>query len=180
MVTFEIYFNSLGDLVPFGDPAWYQGNYSPFYNDSHRRMRSAMRSFLEKEVRPYITEWDESKHIPRDLLRKFGEAGFLPGVIGFWPKKYVGTNIAGNVKVEEWDSFHELIMIDEVCRMGSGGLAWLFCGMLYMFLTRIRTTRNRFTSYYGIWHASIKGQGGFRLFDRQKGYLFGHYRTQWR
>jgi hypothetical protein len=26
---------SFGDLVSFGDPSWYQGQFSPYYNDSH-------------------------------------------------------------------------------------------------------------------------------------------------
>ncbi len=31
--------NSFGDLVPYGDPNWYQGYTSPFFNDSHKQFR---------------------------------------------------------------------------------------------------------------------------------------------
>jgi len=41
-----------------------------------------------------------------------------------WPVKYVGPFIAGGVKPEEFDYFHEMIIHDEVSRAGSGGLVW--------------------------------------------------------
>ncbi len=52
-----------GDQIPYGDPAWYQGWASPYYNDSHVRLRAYMRAFVEKEVSPYAGEWDESTSI---------------------------------------------------------------------------------------------------------------------
>lgn len=43
---------------------------------------------------------------------------------------YVGTKIAGGIKPEEFDVFHEMIAIDEVARCGSGGILWaLFAGL---------------------------------------------------
>ena len=32
-----------GDMLPFCEPAWYQGGYSPYYNDSHRVFLAAVR-----------------------------------------------------------------------------------------------------------------------------------------
>ena len=38
--------------------------------------------------------------------------------------------IAGGVKPEEFDPFHELILIDEIAHAGSGGILWgLFGGL---------------------------------------------------
>jgi alkylation response protein AidB-like acyl-CoA dehydrogenase len=59
-----------GDMVPYGDPSWYQDWFSPYYNDSHRKFRAAMREFVEKEIMPYCNEWDEQKKVPRELYRK--------------------------------------------------------------------------------------------------------------
>lgn len=50
--------------------------------------------------------------------------GKLLTVVTKGPTDYVGTNIAGGIKPEEWDSFHELILLDEMCRCGSGGVIW--------------------------------------------------------
>jgi len=120
-----------GELVPYGDPSWYQGWNSLYYKDSHRRFRAAAREFVEKELMPYCHQWDEAKAVPRDLWEKCYKAGWLPGVIGPpWPTQYAGQYIMGGVRPEEYDYFHELIIMDEVARTGSGGVLWaLFAGL---------------------------------------------------
>lgn len=42
-----------GELIPFGDPSWYTDPSSPYYNDTHRKVRKVMRAFVEKEIMPY-------------------------------------------------------------------------------------------------------------------------------
>lgn len=71
-----------GEMVPFGDPYWYQDWRSPFYNQSHKKFRAAMREFVEKELMPYTHEWDEAKSIPQEVREKCFQAGWLPGVVG--------------------------------------------------------------------------------------------------
>jgi alkylation response protein AidB-like acyl-CoA dehydrogenase len=40
-----------------------------------------------------------------------------------------GQRLPGNVKVEDWDGFHDLIVIDEIARCGYLGVIWaLTCG----------------------------------------------------
>lgn len=78
--------STFGEQVPFGDPVWYQDWFSPYYNDSHRRFRAAMREWVEREIIPYCHEWDENKHVPHEIRRKAFEAGWLPAVAGGkWP-----------------------------------------------------------------------------------------------
>jgi len=80
-----------------------------------------MREFVEKEIIPYCFEWDEAKKVPMTLYKKCFEAGWLPGVVGSpWPTEYAGSKTIGNVPPNEWDYFHEMIVIDELCRCGSG------------------------------------------------------------
>lgn len=119
--------SAFGELVPYGDPNWYQNWRSPYYNQSHVNFRKALRTFCEDELAPHVFDWDEAKQIPKEIWRKFGAAGFLPGVIGSWPTEYVGDKIAGNVRPEEFDYFHELIIHDEVSRLGSGGQYTCHC-----------------------------------------------------
>ena len=74
---------------------------------------------------PYCKEWDDEKKLPDDLLRKCFEAQILPASCGGkWPTEYVGPGPA------EFDAFHELIMIDELSRCGSGGVMWGIMGGL--------------------------------------------------
>ncbi|CAG8446654.1 2238_t:CDS:2 [Acaulospora colombiana] len=120
-----------GDLVPFGDPYWYQDFYSPYYNETHRRIRAAVRQFVETEIMPYAFEWDEAKKIPKELYIKAAKAGILPGVCGApWPTKYAQYPPAGGVKPEEFDHFHEFVVTDELARCGSGGILWGLTGGL--------------------------------------------------
>jgi len=122
-----------GDLVPYGDPNWYHGFNSQYYNDTHRRVRAAVRSFVEKEIMPFTHEWDEAKTIPKTLFQKTAQAGIL-GAMGGTPWKeveqYAGSKCVGGIKPEEWNAFHTFITIDELSRCGSGGVMWGLLGGL--------------------------------------------------
>jgi alkylation response protein AidB-like acyl-CoA dehydrogenase len=104
-----------GEGIPFGDPLWYQGYASPYYNDSHRAFRAKVRKFVDAELIPYCHEWDESGTYPKDLAEKAYKAGILAAM---WPKEYGGTPPEG------CDYFHDLILVDELARCGCGGVLW--------------------------------------------------------
>jgi len=117
--------STYGDLVPYCDPNWYQGWNSCFYTESHLKYRAQVREFIEKEVTPNVAEWDEKGEMDNNIFRKAYKAGILPGVIGPpWPEKYVGPGPEG------FNAFHELILLDEMGRCGSGGVLWgLYAGL---------------------------------------------------
>lgn len=122
---------SFGGLAPFGDPYWYMDGVSPYYNESHRRLRSFVRNFTEKEIIPYCFEWDEKKNIPKDLFLKAAAAGILPAIVGHpWPTQYTQRPPPCGIKPEEWDMFHLLVVLDELARCGSGGVLWGMSGGL--------------------------------------------------
>src|SRR5258708_130761 len=52
-VSIRVMPNEFGELVPYGDPNWYQGFHSPYYNESHKKFRAAIREFVDKELMPY-------------------------------------------------------------------------------------------------------------------------------
>ncbi|CAO3676476.1 unnamed protein product [Umbelopsis ramanniana] len=115
--------------VAFGDPMWHTLA-SPYYNDSHRALRSAVRSFVDKELTPYCHEWDEAKTLPRAMFKKAAEAGILAAVIQNIPKELCPYDLPGGVKVEDFDPFHGIVTMDELSRCGSGGVVWSICGGL--------------------------------------------------
>ena len=54
-------FEPFGEQVPYGDPYWYQGKPSPYYKETHHLYRQKIRAFVEKEIIPYATEWEEKR-----------------------------------------------------------------------------------------------------------------------
>lgn len=133
-----------GSLIPFADPAWYQGvshaflswkncsreaqYHSPYFKESHAALRAEVREWVENEIEPYVTEWDEAKKVPDSIYKQMGERGYLAGLLGMgYPTQYTKTRVK-SVPPEKWDLFHELLFTDELARTGSGGLVWNLVG----------------------------------------------------
>eukprot|EP00398_MALV-I-01_sp_L67-1_P001054 gene1054-734_t len=104
-----------GDGNPFGDPAWYQGSNSPYYNETHKVIRKVCRDFVESDVFDKIGDWDEEKKIPAHVNP-------TP-----FPDKYINKPQWLDFKP---DYFHEMIIFDEMSRTGSGGFMWGIAGGL--------------------------------------------------
>ncbi|MBI5250122.1 MAG: acyl-CoA dehydrogenase family protein, partial [Desulfomonile tiedjei] len=47
------------------------------YAEEHRIFREALRKFFDREVVPYIEEWEEDGIVPKNVWQKMGEQGFL-------------------------------------------------------------------------------------------------------
>lgn len=120
-----------GDMVPFADPNWYQGYRSPYYKASHAKFREEVRDFVEEHLEPYVDDWEEDGVIPAEVYKKFGEAGFIAAGCGIpvFPAQYTDRRLK-SVTPEEFDPFHELVLVDELSRTGSGGLVWFLVGGL--------------------------------------------------
>ena len=43
----------------------------------HQTLRDQMVRFLEREVEPHGMEWEKQGKVPREALRKMGQAGFF-------------------------------------------------------------------------------------------------------
>jgi len=81
-----------------------------FFDESHHIMRQTMKKFVEKEISPFVEEWEENEEFPIELYQKAGQHGFLG--IGFDPE-------FGGV---ESDFFHYLVAVEELTRSGSQGV----------------------------------------------------------
>lgn len=121
-----------GEGIPYGDPNWYQEWHSPYFTESHRKFRAAIRAYVDAEIMPYAHEWDEKREVPKELLEMAAKSGLLPAIVGItWPTEFVpDITPPGGIKAEEYDAFHALILNDEVARAGSGGIMWGICGGL--------------------------------------------------
>ena len=87
---------------------------SPYYDETHHEWRRQVRRFVKLEIEPHVQAWDtESGIVPRELFRKAGDLGMYG--IGY-PEEYGGLG-------EGFDIFHDMIVMEELHRCGSGGVA---------------------------------------------------------
>jgi alkylation response protein AidB-like acyl-CoA dehydrogenase len=87
-----------------------------------------VREWVETEIEPYVTEWDEGKNVPEKIYKQMGERGYLAGLLGVEYPKHLVKNGVKSVPADKWDLFHELLITDEISRCGSGGLVWNLIG----------------------------------------------------
>ncbi|KAF4553169.1 Acyl-CoA dehydrogenase-like protein 4 [Elsinoe fawcettii] len=117
-----------GDMIPGGDPSWYQAYHSPYFNQTHADLRAEVRAWMESDVMPYVTEWDEAKKVPDEIYKAMGKRGYLAGLMGVHFPTHITENRVQAVPPEKWDLFHELLLTDELSRSGSGGFVWNLIG----------------------------------------------------
>jgi acyl-CoA dehydrogenase len=82
-----------------------------YFGETHRLVRKTVQKFVEREIRPFVDQWEEQGFFPRDLYLKAGTAGILG--IGY-PERYGGS--AGDI-------FLKIAATEELLRCGSGGVA---------------------------------------------------------
>ncbi|KAL6232495.1 hypothetical protein BDW75DRAFT_247127 [Aspergillus navahoensis] len=108
-----------GSPVPYGEPPWACGLPSPYIRESHRRLQSAMRKWVEANIIPFVGEWEAGRKLPDNLYKACGAAGILmPMAAGAsipqnWRGRYP---IMGGIDGSEWDGFHDFIIHDEMMR----------------------------------------------------------------
>ena len=84
---------------------------SPFYTEEHEAWRHQMRRWVDKEISPFVDEWDEAGTFPRELYKKAADIGLTR--FGF-PEEYGG--------IPETDIWHTIVTTEEMSRHGCGGV----------------------------------------------------------
>ncbi|KAF7926639.1 uncharacterized protein EAE97_010148 [Botrytis byssoidea] len=113
-----------GCPTPYAEPLWYSRNVSPHYNSSHRRLRAAVRKYVDEEILPYAFDWESAGKVPDSARaapawRRHAELGYLALSTGLSDVK-----LPGDIRPEEWDSWHTLIVTDELSRVAYTGVLW--------------------------------------------------------
>ena len=73
--------DTFGSLIPFGDPAWYQGHHSPYYNETHAALREEVRAWIDEKVEANLDEWEKAKFVPPEIYKEMGTKGYLAGYV---------------------------------------------------------------------------------------------------
>jgi acyl-CoA dehydrogenase len=84
---------------------------SPYFREEHDALRAQVRRFVESEVKPHALAWEEQGYVPREVLRRMGELGFL-GIR--YPAEYGGS---------EMDTLGSIVLAEELGRSTFGGTA---------------------------------------------------------
>ncbi len=84
----------------------------PAVTQDHEQWREQLRRFIDKEITPYVDEWDEQGFLPEELWGTAAEFGLLG--MGY-PEQYGGTE-------EGIDIYHRNIVAEELARTSLGGL----------------------------------------------------------
>jgi alkylation response protein AidB-like acyl-CoA dehydrogenase len=70
------------------------------YNETQSMIAQSIKEFAEKNIRPYIMEWDEAQTFPIPLFKELGAMGFMGVLV---PEEYGGSGLG----------YHEYITIIE-------------------------------------------------------------------
>ncbi len=84
----------------------------PLFSAEHEMLRRSIRAFVEKEISPRVTEWEDAGRIPRDIWQRLGALGFL-GLE--FPAEYGGGGA---------DFLASVVLGEEMARCRSGGVAF--------------------------------------------------------
>lgn len=84
----------------------------PGLTGEHETFRDQVRHFVEAEIKPHVSAWDEAEEFPRELHGKFADAGLLQ--LGF-PEQFGG--------IDAPDPYFSLIRAEELARCGAGGIS---------------------------------------------------------
>ena len=98
---------------------------SAYFSEEHDLFRASLKDFLQKEVVPYIEQWEKSGTIDRFIWKKFGEMGFL-GIS--YPEVYGGLNL---------DLFYMMILLEELQKIKSSGFAAAIWAHVYLAMTHL-------------------------------------------
>lgn len=81
-------------------------------SENQQMVGQMAKDFAEKHIKPYVMEWDEEQHFPRELFNKLGELGMLSV---FVPEEYGGSGFG---------YFEYVTVIQEIAKVcGSIGLS---------------------------------------------------------
>ncbi|CAL1160052.1 unnamed protein product, partial [Cladocopium goreaui] len=117
--------------VPFAEPSYLQGFKSPYFNETHIKLRQEARKFFAGEVwrkrrgkgvdyesMEEALECEQKSTAPsKEMRKRMGELGLIAMVQGPGPHLIPPKGLCGGVvKPEEFTYFHEMVVQEERCR----------------------------------------------------------------
>lgn len=98
---------------------------SLYFKDEHDLFRQSLRSFVQKEISPYIHVWETEEKIPRSVWEMMGNMGYL------------GLNYSTEYGGLDADFFYTVVFLEEIAKANSGGFAAAISVHQYVSLAHI-------------------------------------------
>ncbi|KAG0652620.1 Acyl-dehydrogenase apdG [Hyphodiscus hymeniophilus] len=123
-------FKPFGSTTPWADPVWYSGRPSPYYKESHVKLRDFVRKWTDENVAGKSDDWEAAGKVPDDIYKNCAQDGLIVPISAGnrIPKEWAHYPIAAAIKAEDWDGFHDFILWDELFR-GAPSLSSVFIGL---------------------------------------------------
>ncbi|KXS16673.1 acyl-CoA dehydrogenase domain-containing protein [Gonapodya prolifera JEL478] len=113
--------------VPYAEPYSVRPGFkSPYYDESHHRLRKWMRTFVEEHIIPDALEKEQSNERPSlELWKKMAAEGLHVARLG--PGKHIaqlekmGLKLPCGLTADTYTYFHEAVLNEELSRIGARG-----------------------------------------------------------
>ncbi len=80
------------------------------FTEEHEQFRKTVRSFVEKELAPFVDEWEEAELFPNEVFKRAGELGILGA---HFPEEHGGAGL---------DYWFSIVKAEELPRARCGGV----------------------------------------------------------
>jgi alkylation response protein AidB-like acyl-CoA dehydrogenase len=103
-----------------------------FFTEEHELFRKSLRDYLDKEVVPFVDQWEEAGELPHDIWKKFGDMGYYG--LSHDPK-YGGLGL---------DFFYDVIFLEELSKCNSAGFGAAISAHSYLSLPHLHHEASEF------------------------------------
>lgn len=93
------------------DPTQKPSAHADLFGPEHEELRTQVRSFVEKELRPNAQEWEREESFPREVFKRAGDLGFF------------GLKYPEDVGGSGPDYLADAVVTEELARCGSAGVS---------------------------------------------------------
>ncbi|KAH6975871.1 acyl-CoA dehydrogenase family protein [Ilyonectria destructans] len=125
--TLEVLSLEAGSLspVPYAEPLWLRPEFSsPYYKESHRYLQQAMRKFVDEYVTPEAqTKEKDGTYISEELVQRMAKENIHAMRLGPGEHLHGRILLGGVVEGKDFDFFSELVVSQELSRIGARGFA---------------------------------------------------------
>ncbi|CAO1631113.1 unnamed protein product [Sympodiomycopsis kandeliae] len=113
-------------LSAFAEPPWVTGAPSPYYDESHHALRKYLLKWLKEHLPDSrVSKWDTTGYREESVFEQAGRDGILLGFAFGTRMNSELVSLSGvrppcGIKPEDWNPFHDFVMVDTLASVGSG------------------------------------------------------------